>query len=165
MFEAIGSGLLLFLLYVLLRPIVRGACYFPTHPKIINTYLKLSGIKPGKRIVDLGSGDGRVLIHFARRGFAAHGYEINPILVHWSRLAIRLAGCQDKALVHWQSLWTADLAGFDAVIIYGFPHIMKSLGEKLKKEVRPGVPILSNNYAIPGWKPVSVDSGIYMYKL
>lgn len=151
--------------YLLLRPVINGAVYFPTHPARIGKYAELAALKPGDKVADLGSGDGRVLMIFAKHGIESHGYEVDPLLVAWSRLAIRRAGLQGLAFVHWQSFWSQNLEDFDAIVVYGFPHIMKRLGDKLQEEVRPGIPIISNNYTIPGWKPISKDAGIYLYKL
>jgi len=67
--------------------------------------LLFSKIKPGERMADLGSGDGRILIEFAKKGAIAEGYEINPVLVFIARMKIRRLGLEKKARVFWKSFW------------------------------------------------------------
>ena len=126
--ELIGIAILLLVIYFLGRPIIRGAIYFPTTPHGVSVMLKLADIKPGEKIVDLGSGDGRILIAAAKMGADAVGYEINPVLVRQSRRAIARAGI--RAVVHWESFWNVDLSEFDVVIVYGIPYIMQAYREE-----------------------------------
>lgn len=155
--QIVALIVLLVLEYLLLRPLINGAVYFPTSETSVQTMLRLANIKRGEKVVDLGSGDGRVLLAFARAGAEAHGYEINPILVWRSRKAIREAGLQGKIFVHWKSFWRADLSSFDVVILYGIPYIMKKLEVKLGKELKTGTRVLSNIYRFPGWRPTAEE--------
>lgn len=156
---------LLVALYILLRPLMRGAVYYPTSGRGMANMMELLAPKAGERIVDIGSGDGRILIALAEHGAEAHGYEINPLLVVRSRRAIRARGLAGKAFVYWKDFWRADLGKFDAVIVYGFPNIMGRLGEKLKKELKPGTKVLSNDYHISDWEPVIKKGRIYLYEV
>lgn len=72
-----------------------NAPYAPSVKNRLDAMLDLANIQPGDKAVDLGSGDGRVVIAMAQAGAEAHGYEINPWLVLWSRYAIRRAGLKD----------------------------------------------------------------------
>ena len=94
--------------------------------------IALAQIKPQTKAVDLGSGDGRIVIALARAGVDAVGYEINPILAWWSRIRIYRLGLQSRARIYNQSFWSADLSGFDVVMIFGITHIMGRLEKKLK---------------------------------
>lgn len=131
--------------YLLLRPVIHGAVYFPTHPRNYEKIIELADMESGK-MADLGSGDGRIVMAFAERGIEAHGFEINPLLVLLSKRAIKKKGLEKKAFVHWKSFWKENLSPFDLIYVYGFPHIMESLGEKLKRELKPGAKIISNSY-------------------
>jgi len=151
------------LLYILLRPTIHGAIYFRTSTDAVDTMLRLSGAKPGEKIIDLGSGDGRILIAFAKAGCEAHGYEINPLLVWLSRRAIRRAGLKGKAFVHWKSFWSADLRDFDTVVVYCMPQFLEELGEKLLSELKPGARILSNSYSFPNWNIEKKENHVRLY--
>lgn len=155
--QLLTLALLIALEYLLLRPLINGAVYFPTSETSVQTMLRLANIKRGEKVVDLGSGDGRILLAFARAGGEAHGYEINPILVWRSRRAIREAGLEGKTFVHWKSFWRADLSPFDVVIVYGIPYIMKKLEGKLGKELKTGARVLSNVYPFPGRRPTAEE--------
>ncbi len=146
--ELIAVIILLLVIYFLGRPIIRGAIYFPTSTRSVETMLRFAEIRSGDKVVDLGSGDGRILIAAAKAGAEAVGYEINPILVRRSRRAIARAGI--SATVYWESFWRADLSQFDVVIVYGIPYIMKDLQKKLERELQPGTKIISNAFTFPG---------------
>ncbi len=155
--------LLIAILYLLIRPIVRGAVYFPTTREAVDSMVGLARPKAGERIADLGSGDGRVLMAFARQGIEAHGYEVNPLLVWKSQWAIRRAGLDGKAFVHWESFWPANLAEFDIISVYGIPYIMKPLSEKLSRELKPGSRVVSNIYTMPGWQASEKERSVSLY--
>lgn len=154
----------LFTAIYFLAPIVRGAVYFPTKPANVEAIVRLAEIKSGEKAVDLGSGDGRIVIALARAGAEAHGYEINPLLVWRSRTAIRRAGLDGRAFVHWRSFWGVNLSDFSLVTAYGIPYIMRSLERKLRRELRSGARVISNIYPFPSWKFKSrVPGGVLLY--
>src|SRR5271168_2992410 len=119
--DIFGIIILLLVIYFLGRPIIRGAIYFPTSTRSVEIMLRFADVKPGDKLVDLGSGDGRILIAAAKAGAEVVGYEINPILVRRSRRSIARAGFGGRpaesgnAVVHWESFWRADLSQFDVV--------------------------------------------------
>lgn len=148
----------------LLAPIVRGAVFFPTRPENVETIVRLAKIKPGEKAADLGSGDGRIVIALARAGAEAHGYEINPILVWKSRAAIRQAGLEGRAFVHWRSFWGADLSPYAVIAVYGIPYIMRALEKKLSRELKAGSRVVSNIYKFPSWAgAMHAEGGVYLY--
>ena len=155
--------LLLFVIYFLLRPLINGAVYFPTTPRNVETIVTMAGVRPGQRAADLGSGDGRIVIALARAGAEVHGYEVNPLLVWKSRRAIKRTGIGHKAFIHWKSFWRRDLSSFDVVVVYGIPYIMKKLGDKLHRELKPGALIISNIYEFPQWSPLYSENRVYLY--
>ena len=164
-FTAISVLVIIFTIYIILRPMLFGAIYFPTMPGNVEVIRKFAAVKPGEKIADLGSGDGRILIALAKEGAETHGYEVNPLLVMSSRRNIRKAGLSKKAFVHLQSFWKADLSRYDAVITYGFPHIMKKLGEKLKRELRPKAKIISNIFLFPNLKEIRTENKVRLYEI
>ena len=163
----IAIFILLAAIYLLARPVVRGAMFFPANMRNVEIMVDLASLRPGDRIADLGSGDGRILIACARRGIRAEGYEINPVLVYLSRRAIRLAGLEDFATVHWRSFWRADLASFDAIFVYGIPYIMADLRKKLERELRPGAKVISHVFPFPEWIPAAKNKNekTYLYEI
>jgi hypothetical protein len=143
--------------------------------------------RPPRVVVDLGSGDGRVVVAMAQRGYEAHGIEFNPWLVAWSRAAALGAGVSPalSALrgrwgvsgVNQQdgvglasfvcgNMWGAELSRADAVVIYGVEQLMPRFGAKLQAEARPGTVVLSNTFEIPGWERrlIAEEEGVYVYR-
>lgn len=150
---------------VIALPIVFGAPYLPTPQKVVDTIVKLSDIKSGERVADLGSGDGRIVIAFAKKGIEAHGYEINPLLVVISKIRIARAGVRDKAHIHWSNFWMNNVSQFDVVILFGKQSMMKQLAKKLQKELQKGSRIFSYAFHFPNLPPVTEDkkNGVYKY--
>jgi precorrin-6B methylase 2 len=163
--SAITIVILLAAIYLLARPVVRGAIFFPTNTRSVEVMLGMASLRRGDRIADLGSGDGRIVIACAQRGICAEGYEINPILVFLSRRRVRRAGLEHLATIHWKSFWRADLAPFNAIFVYGMPRIMSGLQKKLERELQPETKIVSNIFPFPGWTPVATRGKVYLYKI
>lgn len=141
-----------------------GAIYVPTGKGTVKKILSLAKVKPGERAVDLGSGDGRLVIALAQAGAEAHGYEINPLLVFLARRNIRKAGLSGKAFIYWKSFWKEDFSKFDVVVVFGIAHIMKRLEEKLKKEIKADARVVSNGFPLPTWPQSERDSCVYLYQ-
>ncbi len=148
---------------IVARSLVSGAPYVPSSGVKISAMVRLAGLKPGERVADFGSGDGRVVMALARAGAEAHGYEINPILVWLSRRKIRAAGLAGRARIHYQSFWRADAGDFDIITVFGISHIMPALGRKLRRELKSGARVVSNAFAFPQWPPARVEDSVYRY--
>jgi len=153
------------LVFLFFFPLGRGAVYVPSAPRKAVRIAKMAGAAPGRRVADLGSGDGRILIALARRGAEAHGYEVNPVLVLVSRAAIRRAGLESRAFVHWKSFWRADLSGFDAITLFQGSFIMRRLERKIRRELRPGARVISDFWAFPTLAPETRDGTLYRYRV
>ncbi|MDO8564572.1 MAG: methyltransferase domain-containing protein, partial [bacterium] len=143
----------------------RGAFFVPSRRNDVARMLSFLDIKEGKKIVDLGSGDGRLLIALAEAGAEAHGYEHNPILVWQSRRTIKKRGLEARAFVHYRNFWKEDFSSFDAVVLYGIPYIMPKLEAKLRRELRPGTRVVSNAFTFPTWEPVEKVHRVYLYQI
>ena len=140
----------------------RGAPYVPTFTRTVRTIfdellpkaLPLAGhtMPPTRAMhfVDLGSGDGRLVLEAARMGFTAHGWEINPLV--WFPSLLRAWAARSTwphTSLHCNSFWGVDLAFADVVIIYGLTPIMEELREKIDLEGKEGVVVVSNVFEIP----------------
>ena len=62
-------------------------------------------------------------------------------------------------------MWKVDLSGTDVIAVYGLHPIMDKLGEKIKDEATPGTIVVSNVFEIPGWKPITVEDGVFIYSI
>ena len=149
------------ILYVL--PFFFGAPYVKSSDKRTKIVMKLLDPKKGEKIVDLGSGNGKILFEIAARGATAYGYEINPLLVWRTRWQAKRLGIDKNVKVYWKSFWDVDLARFDKIFLYQITYVMPGLEKKLKSELKPGTRIVSNYFKFPNMKPAKNDGDIYVY--
>ena len=147
-----------------------GAPFVPIDVTVLKKMIALLRVQPGEKAADLGSGDGRVVIALDKAGAIAHGYEINPLLVLASRRnikkveqALRLRSGQ--ASIHWKNFWTEDLSSFQIITLFGMPHMMKRLREKLARELKPGARVISHQFMFPDWPVSQQESQLYLYHL
>lgn len=145
-------------------PVLNGAPYLPTSKERVKKMLDLSELKPGEILIDLGSGDGRILIEAAGRGAKAIGYEINPILVYLTWRKIKKLGLEHKAKIFWENFWKVDFKNADLITIFGASGIMKKLEKKLLKELKSGARICSYIFPLPNLTPIKKEEGIYLYR-
>src|SRR4051812_49058199 len=89
--------------------------FVTTPPGVMHVMLEMANVASGDRLIDLGSGDGRIVIAAAQMGAHAVGYEIDPKLVEQSRVAAERAGVADRTSFRTQDLFDADLSGADAI--------------------------------------------------
>lgn len=158
---ALISLISIFLL--ILYALVFGAPFAPLSQNRIETMIKLLNLKKGQKAVDLGSGDGRIVIAIAGLGIETHGYEINPLLVAYSRLKIRKLGLSKKAFIHFKDFWSVNFKDYNAVTIYGISHIMGRLERKLMSELKPGSKIVTNYFKFPKLKPSKIENKVACY--
>jgi SAM-dependent methyltransferase len=153
-------------IYIFGRPFFTGAPYAVSTPEKINIMADMidAGIgRRPKKIIDLGSGDGRVAIALAERGYDALGIEINPLLVWQAKRSAKKAALANVVFIR-GDYWKMDFGDYDAVALFGVFYIMERLERKLMEELKPGALVASNHFAFPNWKPVRSENGIYLYK-
>lgn len=125
--------------------------------------MKFAQIKKNQTIVDLGSGDGRLLILSAQKGAFAKGYEINPFLIALSKLRTMQYGLSENVTVYNKSLWNADLKIADVIFVYALKKSMKKFEDFVFSNARPGTKIIANTNPFPNKKPKRAENGIFLY--
>lgn len=155
------AGLLLFFArsLIFMFSIFQGPVYVPSTDEDMETMLQLAHLKKGMKVIDLGSGDGKIVIAAAQQGAQALGVEINPLLVRSSRKNILAAGVKGRAQILKQSFWKTDLSQYDVVFLYGTTYIMEKLEHKLQQEMRPGSVFISNYFQLPSLRPAQTVRG------
>lgn len=144
-----------------------GAPYVPTLKADVEKSIELTGLHPGDTLVDLGSGDGRLLLAAAEKGLQAVGYEVNPLLVliSWWRCRAYRA----NVAIHMKDFRRAPLPDTTkAVFVFTAAPFIKQLNKHLRKEAtRLGRPLIlvSYGFAMPGLKPIQQDRAIMCYRI
>lgn len=151
------------LVEVFLPLFFHGGLYVPSKNRSVKKMIALLEIKEGEKAVDLGSGDGRIVIALAQAGAQAYGYEINPFLVMKSRKKIKELGLEKSAFIFQKNFWKEDLSEFDAVTVYGLPNMMKGLENKLSKELRPNTKVALSAFGFPSWKCAKKEEEVSLY--
>lgn len=152
------------LLVIFLLPLFGGAPYVPTPKKKVKKMLEMAELKPGEKLIDMGSGDGQILIEATKLGVQAEGYEIDPLLIWLSKKEIRKAGFEAKIKINWKSFWKADVKEADIITFYGIIGIMGKMERKLLAELKPGARVVSYSFAFSKWQPEKHESGIFLYR-
>ncbi|XP_057341509.1 ATP synthase subunit C lysine N-methyltransferase [Microplitis mediator] len=153
-----------------ISPAIRKIClpYVPaTNQQLQNVLQALRG-KSGS-VVDLGSGDGRLVLAAAKNNFRAYGVELNFWLVAYSKLVARLQGMSAKAVFYRQDLWKFDLSKYDNVVLFGVESMMEQIENKFIKELKNDCTIIVCRFPLPNLVPVrTIGYGIdrvWIYKL
>ncbi len=132
--------------------------FVPTPDTTVQRMLEIAAVGPRDYLVDLGSGDGRIVIvaaqKFGARGF---GIDIDPELVARSRAAAEQAGVAGRVRFEQGDVLQADLRGASVVTMYLFPELLAQLQPKLLTELRPGARIVVHDFAFAVWEPDATE--------
>jgi hypothetical protein len=133
---------------------VNAGPYVPSPSSVVSDMLTLAAVGPNDFVIDLGSGDGRIVLTaakvFGARGF---GVDINEKLVKEANESARLQGVADRARFTIQDLFKTDISKATVVTMYLLPNTVNMLKDKLLNELSPGTRILSHDYPLSGWRP------------
>lgn len=135
------------------------APFITTPEEVLERMLALAGTGPADFVVDLGSGDGRIVIAAARKfGARGLGVDLDARLVALSRDNARAAGVADRVAFEQRDVLLTDLRNATVVTLYLLPSIIDRLQPKLLDELRPGSRIVSHAFAMVGWKPDRMET-------
>ena len=126
--------------------------WVPTPPALVEKMLDLAGLTPKDRLVDLGSGDGVLVIAAARRGARARGIEYDRGLVEFSKRKAAEAGVSQLTRFVRGDIFKTDFS--DATVVTTF--LLPSMNLRLRPTflaMKPGTRIVANTFAIADWQP------------
>ncbi|XP_071467994.1 ATP synthase subunit C lysine N-methyltransferase isoform X1 [Marmota flaviventris] len=137
-----------------ITPALRKIClpFVPATSKQIENVVKMLRCRRGP-LVDIGSGDGRIVIAAAKEGFSAVGYELNPWLVWYSRYCAWQEGVHGSARFYISDLWKVTFSQYSNVIIFGVPQMMPQLEKKLELELEDDARVIACRFPFPHWIP------------
>lgn len=127
--------------------------FVPTAMVVVDEMLRLADVGPGDLVMDLGSGDGRMVIAAAGKfGARAVGVELDDHLLMQSEESARQAGVEARVKFLEQDLYKADLSAATVITMYLFPSVILKLRPRLLA-LRPGTRIVSHEYNLGEWRP------------
>ena len=130
-----------------------GGPYVPTPQVVVDQMLGMAKVGPDDFVIDLGSGDGVIVLTAAKRYKASgFGVEIDPDLVKLSNNEARRLGIADRAQFQVQDVFKADLSRATVLTLYLLPEMMKNLSAKIYSELRPGARVVSHDYHFGEWQ-------------
>lgn len=139
-----------------------GAPYVPTLSKQAEAAFALLELKPGETLLELGCGDGRMVVAAARKGVKVVGYELNPLLalLCW----LRTRRYRRLVRIRMADFWRADWPQANAVFGFILPRLMQKLDAKIVREKRGPLRVASFAFEIPGKKATASKDGVFLYR-
>jgi len=130
------------------------APYFPTPGTIVDKMLDLGGLKPGEKMYDLGSGDGRIVIMAARKYKAdATGIELDESLYKQSSERIKTLGLAPTARIIHGDLLQQDYSSADLLTIYLLPVAIDKVTPIFEKQLKKGARVVAHDFEFSKWTP------------
>lgn len=150
-----------FLLSVLAALIWAGAAqaaqpsvpYVPTPQAVVDRMLTMANVKADDYLIDLGSGDGRIVVTAAKKyGARGFGVDLNPVRIREAQANAVQAGVTDRAEFYERDLFETDLSSATVITMYLLPDVNIALRPKLLK-LKPGTRVVSHDFSMDEWKP------------
>jgi SAM-dependent methyltransferase len=137
----------------------RYSPFVPSEQANVDRMLQLANIRDGDVIVDLGSGDGRIVLTAARANPTVRGIgvDLDEKLVEKSNAAAKAEGLADRVKFLHQNAFDADLSQVTIIAMWLWPEVQHMLRPKIFKEARPGTRVITNLFEIGNWAPDQMD--------
>ena len=129
----------------------RDVLWVPTPPVLVEKMLDMAQVTANDVVIDLGSGDGRMVIAAARRGARTRGVEYNPKLVELSQRLAKEAGYADKAIFVEGDMYKADISDATVLPLFLMTENLDDLVPQFLK-LRPGTRIVNNGFEFSYWE-------------
>src|ERR1051325_10877652 len=121
--------------------------YVPTPPNVVEAMLEIAKVGPNDYLIDLGSGDGRILITAAKKyGTRGLGVDLDGSLVSDAKREARRQGVADRVEFLEQNLFITDIDKATVLTAYLFPQVNMELRPRLFAELRPGTRVVSHEF-------------------
>lgn len=127
--------------------------YVPTPNEVVSKMLDLAEVQPDDYVIDLGSGDGRIVIAAAKRGAMGHGIDLDPQRIAEARANAKEAGVDDKVMFRQEDIFKTNFSKASVITMYLLPSVNKKLRPRLLNELKPGTRIVSHSFDMGDWEP------------
>lgn len=127
--------------------------FVPAPARVVTEMLRIAEVTQDDLVMDLGSGDGQILLAAARdHGARGLGIEINPLLVTQARAAAEAGGFTDRLEYREQDFFEADLRPASVLMLYLLDSINVRLRPKILRECRPGTRVVTYSFEMGEWQ-------------
>jgi Methyltransferase domain len=126
--------------------------YVPTPQMVVDTMMRMAQVGPSDYLIDLGSGDGRVVLSAAARGARALGVDLDRYLLGVANEAAQRERLADRATFREQNLFETDLSGATVITTYLLPDMNLKLRPKILA-LKPGTRVVAHDYHMGDWQP------------
>jgi SAM-dependent methyltransferase len=123
-----------------------------TPRELVEKMLDMAQVTTDDRVIDLGSGDGRIVIAAAQRGARALGVEYDAGLIEVAQQDARRADVGDRVTFVRGDLYETDFSDATVLALFLLPDNLRDLAPKFAA-LKPGTRIVTNRFGIPGWTP------------
>jgi hypothetical protein len=130
----------------------KDVIWVPTPEDLVQAMLDVAKVTSSDYLMDLGSGDGRIVIAAAKRGARAVGIEYNPDMVELSGRNAEKAGVSDKATFLNADLFATDLSKATVITMYLLPQLNLKL-RPIILDLKPGIRVVSHSFTMGDWSP------------
>ena len=128
--------------------------YVPTPPNVVDAMLGIAKVDSNDYLIDLGSGDGRIVIAAAKKyGARGFGVDIDGTLVANAQREAERQGVSSHVAFHVRNLFITDISKATVLTMYLLPKINLQLRPRLFSELRPGTRIVSHDFDMGHWQP------------
>ncbi len=137
----------------------RFSLFVGSDPKTVERMVKLAGLRDHETAIDLGSGDGRIVLAAAQSNPTVRGIgvDIDAKLVKQSAAKAEELGLADRVRFEHRNAFDADLGKVDVIFMWFFPELMRLVRVKILEQARPGTRVVAALWGMGSWTPDAVD--------
>ena len=127
--------------------------YVTTPPDVVDKMLEVAQVEPGDYLIDLGCGDGRIVISAAKRGAWGHGVDLDPERISEARANAKRADVSDRVMFLKEDIFHTDFSRANVITMYLLGTVNLKLRPRLLTQLEPGTRVVSHDFDMGDWKP------------
>jgi hypothetical protein len=131
-----------------------GGPFVPTPQSVVDQMLQLAAVNQRDFVIDLGSGDGRIVLTAAQKYRARGlGVDIDERLIELSNIRARRLGLENLVTFRQQDVLDTRISEATVLTLYLLPEMMRALHQRIYSELKPGTRVVSHDFEFHGWPP------------